>query len=55
MELETGMVKTYAGTGAEACVDGVTEVAFAQPSGITTDAQELYVADSETSSIAALA
>ncbi len=51
MELETGMVKTYAGTGAEACVDGVTEAAFAQPSGITTDGQELYVADSETSSI----
>jgi hypothetical protein len=51
MQLETGIVKTYAGTGAEACIDGVTEVGFAQPSGITTDGQELYVADSEISSI----
>jgi hypothetical protein len=52
MELKTGMVKTYAGTGAEACVDGpLTESAFAQPSGIITDGQELYIADSEISSI----
>ncbi|WP_373530692.1 thioredoxin-like domain-containing protein [Nostoc sp.] len=52
MDLETGIVKTYAGIGAEACVDGsLTESAFAQPSGITTDGKELYVADSEVSSI----
>lgn len=52
MQLETGIVKTYAGTGAEACIDGsLTEAAFAQPSGITTDGKELYVADSEASSI----
>jgi thiol-disulfide isomerase/thioredoxin len=52
MDLETSMVKTYAGTGAEACVDGaLTESTFAQPSGITTDGQELYIADSEVSSI----
>jgi hypothetical protein len=52
MELETGIVKTYAGTGSEACVDGLlAESVFAQPSGITTDGQELYVADSEVSSI----
>lgn len=52
MNLETEIVKTYAGTGAEACVDGVlTDSAFAQPSGITSDGQELYVADSEVSSI----
>ncbi|WP_250124448.1 thioredoxin-like domain-containing protein [Chroococcidiopsis sp. CCMEE 29] len=52
MQLETGVVQTYAGTGAEACVDGsLAESAFAQPSGITTDGQELYVADSEVSSI----
>lgn len=55
MELETGMVETYAGTGAEACVDGeLTESAFAQPSGITTDGRELYIADSEVSSIRAV-
>lgn len=52
MNLETNFIKTYAGTGAEACVDGsLTESAFAQPSGITTDGQELYIADSEVSSI----
>ncbi|MEH1966494.1 thioredoxin-like domain-containing protein [Nostoc sp.] len=52
MDLETGIIKTYAGTGAEACIDGsLRESAFAQPSGITTDGQELYIADSEVSSI----
>lgn len=52
MDLETSMVKTYAGTGAEACVDGaLSESTFAQPSGITTDGRELYIADSEVSSI----
>lgn len=52
MNLETGIVKTYAGTGSEACIDGsLNEATFAQPSGITTDGQELYVADSEVSSI----
>jgi thiol-disulfide isomerase/thioredoxin len=52
MQLETSRVSTYAGTGAEACVDGtLAEAAFAQPSGLTTDGQELYVADSEVSSI----
>jgi DNA-binding beta-propeller fold protein YncE len=50
--LETGIVQTYAGIGAEACINAVTtKAAFAQPSGITTDGQELFVADSETSSI----
>jgi thiol-disulfide isomerase/thioredoxin len=52
MDLEISMIKTYAGTGAEACVDGsLTESAFAQPSGISTDGKELYIADSEVSSI----
>ena len=52
MGLETNIVRTYAGMGAEACVDGeLSESAFAQPSGITTDGQELYIADSEVSSI----
>ena len=52
MQLETGRVSTYAGTGAEACLDGsLNEAAFAQPSGLTTDGRELYVADSEVSSI----
>ena len=52
MQLETGIVQTYAGTGAEACVDGsLTESVFAQPSGIASDGKELFVADSEVSSI----
>ena len=54
-QLETDIIQTYAGTGAEACVDGpLTQSAFAQPSGITTNGQELYVADSEGSSIRAV-
>ncbi|AFY41617.1 thioredoxin-like domain-containing protein [Nostoc sp. PCC 7107] len=52
MNLDTNIIKTYAGTGAEGCVDGsLTESAFAQPSGITTDGQQLYIADSEISTI----
>lgn len=52
MQLETGIIYTYAGTGAEASTDGlIVESTFAQPSGITTNSQELFVADSESSSI----
>ncbi|WP_103126870.1 thioredoxin-like domain-containing protein [Nostoc cycadae] len=52
MNLATNIIKTYAGTGAEGCVDGsLTESAFAQPSGMTTDGQKLYIADSEISTI----
>ncbi|NET45911.1 thioredoxin-like domain-containing protein [Okeania sp. SIO2B3] len=55
LQLDTGIISTYAGTGAEACVDGsLTESAFAQPSGISTDGNELFVADSEISSIRAV-
>lgn len=55
LQLETGIIGTYAGTGAEACVDGsLTESAFAQPSGISTDGNELFVADSEVSSVRAV-
>jgi hypothetical protein len=46
-----GTVETYLGTGAEGCVDGAIDAAFAQPSGITTNGKELFIADSETSSI----
>lgn len=52
MDLDTNQISTYAGTGAEGCVDGsLMESAFAQPSGITTNGLELFIADSETSSI----
>ncbi|MDX2232247.1 MAG: thioredoxin-like domain-containing protein [Leptolyngbyaceae cyanobacterium bins.349] len=48
-------IQTYLGTGAESCVDGSPEIAaFAQPYGITTDGTQLFVADSETSSIRAI-
>ncbi|XQQ05626.1 MAG: thioredoxin-like domain-containing protein [Leptolyngbya sp. IPPAS B-1204] len=46
---------TLIGTGAEACVDGSTEIAaFAQPSGLASDGKELFVADSEGSTIRAV-
>ena len=52
LELETGMVGPYAGNGREAITDGpLATSALAQPSGITTDGERLYFADSETSSI----
>lgn len=52
LDLMTGNIGTYAGMGAEACIDGeLSESAFAQPSGIATDGKELFVADSETSTI----
>ncbi|MEJ1931763.1 thioredoxin-like domain-containing protein, partial [Nostoc sp. NIES-2111] len=52
MDLASCIIKTYAGSGAEGCFDGsLTESAFAQPSGIATNGNELYVADSEISSI----
>lgn len=52
LDLATGQLATYLGTGAEGCVDGDrTVAAFAQPSSLATDGQKLYVADSETSCI----
>ncbi len=51
-ELRGNTIETFAGTGAEASFDGpIHEAAFAQPSGITTNGKELFIADSETSSI----
>ena len=48
----TGGIAPYAGSGREARVDGpLAEAALAQPSGITSDGEKLYFADSEVSSI----
>lgn len=48
----SGEVTRYAGSGREALVDGpLARATLAQPSGLTTDGRELYVADSESSSI----
>jgi thiol-disulfide isomerase/thioredoxin/sugar lactone lactonase YvrE len=55
LDLKDGLIGTYAGTGAEACVDGsLDEATFAQPSGLATDGEELFVADSEGSTIRAV-
>ncbi len=52
LNLDTNFVRTFAGTGAEASFDApVDQAAFAQPSGITTDSEKLFVADSESSSV----
>ena len=52
LDLETGMIGAYAGSGREAITDGpLATSALAQPSGITTDGERLFFADSETSSI----
>jgi DNA-binding beta-propeller fold protein YncE len=55
LDLETNLFQIYAGRGAESCVDGkALEAAFAQPSGITNNGIELFIADSETSCIRAI-
>ena len=52
LDLEKGIVGPYAGSGREAITDGpLATSALAQPSGITTDGERLFFADSETSSI----
>ncbi len=55
MNLDTGHLEPYAGSGREDIVDGPRlQAAMAQPSGITTDGTHLFVADSETSAIRAI-
>lgn len=55
LDLTDGLIGTYAGTGAEACVDGeLDQATFAQPSGLGSDGTELFVADSEGSTIRAV-
>ncbi len=52
IDLQTGLVGPYAGSGAESISDGaLVEATLAQPSGITTDGHRLYFADSETSAV----
>ena len=55
LDLDQKRVWPFAGTGAEARRDGLRkEAAFAQPSGLATDGQRLYVADSESNIIRAV-
>jgi thiol-disulfide isomerase/thioredoxin/DNA-binding beta-propeller fold protein YncE len=50
-----GTFQLFAGSGREARVDGeATRAAFAQPSALATDGRELFVLDSETSSVRAV-
>src|SRR5690606_30821835 len=50
--LGSNRVETYAGSGREDIIDGPRgKAAFAQPSGLASDGQALYVCDSEGSSI----
>ncbi len=52
MDLEKNLLEPYAGTRAEARLDGkIDESAFAQPSGIVSDGKHLFVADSESNII----
>src|SRR5262245_31716241 len=54
VDLKTREAKPYAGSGRENHVDGpLAAAALAQPSGVTTDGQSLFFADSEVSSIRA--
>jgi thiol-disulfide isomerase/thioredoxin/sugar lactone lactonase YvrE len=51
-DLDTDHVSTFAGSGREARLDGeLLQAGFAQPSGITSDGQSLYTADSESNII----
>ncbi|MEK7409517.1 MAG: thioredoxin-like domain-containing protein [Acidobacteriota bacterium] len=53
-DLRTLRAEPYAGSAREARIDGeLRGAALAQPSGLATDGQRLYFADSETSSIRA--
>ena len=52
LDLDTNEVSTFAGSGREARLDGaLLRSGFAQPSGITTDGKNLYIADSESNII----
>jgi DNA-binding beta-propeller fold protein YncE len=52
LDLKTNQLAIFAGSAREARTDGpLTEAAFAQPSGLTTDGAKLFVADSESNII----
>ncbi len=52
LDLETGTVSAFAGSGAEGIADGPLAVAtLAQPSGMATDGTTLYWVDPESSSV----
>ncbi len=55
LNLDSKTVGVWAGSGVENIVDGpLAAAAFAQPSGLATDGQTLFVADSEVSGVRAV-
>jgi DNA-binding beta-propeller fold protein YncE len=55
LDMAKGRVDPFAGNGAEEIRDGPAfNASFAQPSGLATDGNTLFVADSETSAIRAI-
>ncbi len=55
LDIAADVVGVFAGSGAENIVDGTAALAnFAQPSGLATDGENLFVADSEVSGIRVL-
>jgi DNA-binding beta-propeller fold protein YncE len=56
LDLEKSRLAPFAGNGREDIVDGPSdEASFAQPSGLTSDGKNLFVADSEVSAVRAVA
>jgi len=54
MDLATQYVQPHAGSGSEGRIDGpLPSAALAQPSGLATDGEKLYIADSEVSAVRA--
>ncbi len=52
---ERGTIRRLAGNGREARVDGaLADASFAQPSALATDGNEIFVLDSESSSVRAI-
>ena len=52
LDLGSETVSVFAGTGNENIIDGTAASAnFAQPSGLATDGENLFVADSEVSGV----
>jgi len=55
IDLQKGTLSVVAGTGAESMIDGpFAEATFSQPSGLSWNGNDLWVADSETSSVRVL-
>jgi DNA-binding beta-propeller fold protein YncE len=55
MDLKAKSIVPFAGSGRETLMDGeLLRSCFAQPSGLTSDGKNLFVADSETSSLRSL-